>query len=204
MEQGYLAIILHAHLPFVKHPEDENALEENWLREALIGSYIPLLMMLDDLINDGVDFRLTFSLTPTLAFMLMDPLLDKRFEKSLERSLELGRQEIKRTKTNPHFHALAYMYRQNLLNIQKAYKNRYKNNLIEALRQLLETGKIDILATAATHAYLPLLLADPGAVRAQVHIGIETYKTLFGRDPQGFWLPGCLFSLFPAVGERPL
>src|SRR5437762_1080296 len=40
---GYVALILHAHLPFVRHPEHEHFLEEDWFFEAVTVSYIPLL-----------------------------------------------------------------------------------------------------------------------------------------------------------------
>ena len=66
MSQGYLSMILHAHLPFVRHPEYEDFLEEDWLYEAITETYIPLINMMDGLLDDGVDFRLTMSLTPPL------------------------------------------------------------------------------------------------------------------------------------------
>jgi 1,4-alpha-glucan branching enzyme len=40
---GHVALILHAHLPFVRHPEHEHFLEEDWFFEAITESYIPLL-----------------------------------------------------------------------------------------------------------------------------------------------------------------
>jgi 1,4-alpha-glucan branching enzyme len=66
MEKGYLAIVFHAHLPFVRHPEYEDSLEENWFYEAITEVYIPLLLVLEGLLEDAIDFRLTFSLTPPL------------------------------------------------------------------------------------------------------------------------------------------
>jgi 1,4-alpha-glucan branching enzyme len=78
MKKGYLAIVLHAHLPFVRHPEHEESIEENWLFEAMTEVYIPLLLTLDSLIEEGIDYRVTFSLTPTLASMLLDPFLQSR------------------------------------------------------------------------------------------------------------------------------
>ena len=78
MEEGCLALVLHAHLPYVRHPEYEEGLEENWLFEAITETYVPLLLMMEGLFEDGIDFRLTFSLTPTLASMLLDPLLQAR------------------------------------------------------------------------------------------------------------------------------
>ena len=72
MAQGYLALVLHAHLPFVRHPEYDDFLEEDWFYEAITETYIPLVNMMDGLINDGCDFRLTMSITPPLAAMLSD------------------------------------------------------------------------------------------------------------------------------------
>ena len=33
--KGYVSFVLHAHLPFVHHPESEDYLEEKWLYEAI-------------------------------------------------------------------------------------------------------------------------------------------------------------------------
>ena len=77
MPQGYVALILHAHLPFVRHPEHEDFLEEDWLYEAITETYIPLIKVMEGLVRDNVDFRLTMSLTPPLCSMLLDPLLQE-------------------------------------------------------------------------------------------------------------------------------
>jgi hypothetical protein len=42
---GYLSIVLHAHLPFVRHPEHEKFLEESWLFEAITETYLPLIQI---------------------------------------------------------------------------------------------------------------------------------------------------------------
>ena len=73
MPLGYLCLVLHAHLPFVRHPEYEDFLEEDWLYEAITETYIPLLDAFEGLERDGVDWRLTMSVTPSLAAMLADP-----------------------------------------------------------------------------------------------------------------------------------
>ena len=77
--QGHFALILHAHLPFVRHPEHEKFLEENWLFEAITETYIPLIQMLEGWQDDGMDARLTISLSPPLCAMLLDPLLQERY-----------------------------------------------------------------------------------------------------------------------------
>ena len=110
MEKGYLAIVLHAHLPFVRHPEHVDSLEENWVFEAITDTYIPLLFVLDGLVEDGVDFRLTLSITPTLASMLADPFLQSRYLNRLERLIELGKKEVKRTRYHHEFNAVSYTH----------------------------------------------------------------------------------------------
>ena len=53
--QGYLSLVLHAHLPFVRHPEHEKFLEESWLFEAITETYVPLIQMLEGWRRDGMD-----------------------------------------------------------------------------------------------------------------------------------------------------
>src|SRR3989454_1681 len=94
---GYLCLVLHCHLPYVRHPEHEHFLEENWLYEAITDTYLPLLRVLNGLVRDGVDFRLTATLSPPLISMLRDPLLISRDERHLNRLIELASKEVHRT-----------------------------------------------------------------------------------------------------------
>ncbi len=110
MAQGYLALVLHAHLPFVRHPEYDDFLEEDWFYEAITETYIPLVDMMDGLLNDGCDFRLTMSITPPLAAMLGDQLLQDRYVRTVDKSIELAHKEINRTKGDHQFHELAWFY----------------------------------------------------------------------------------------------
>src|SRR5262245_12571847 len=95
--QGYLSLVLHAHLPFVRHPEHEKFLEENWLFEAVIETYVPLLQVMEGWRRDGMDTRLTLTLTPTLCAMLLDPLLQDRCLRHINELIELTDKEIHRT-----------------------------------------------------------------------------------------------------------
>ncbi|MCK5201706.1 MAG: DUF1957 domain-containing protein, partial [Spirochaetales bacterium] len=90
MSKGYLGFVLHAHLPFVRHPKYERFLEEDWLFEAISETYLPLLRMFTCLMSDGIKFKLTFSISPTLSAMLTDDLLMKRYIKYVENRIELG------------------------------------------------------------------------------------------------------------------
>lgn len=199
MAKGYLALVLHGHLPFVRHPEHEDSFEESWLFQVITEVYVPLLLVLDSLVDDGIDYRLTFSLTPTLVSMLTDPFLQSRYLRRLERLIELAEKEIVRTNWQPEFQALASMYCTQYNRVRSAFLDRYGRDLVQAFRRLQELGKLEIIASAATHAYLPLLSVNPPAVRSQVHIGVAHYAATFGRRPNGFWLPEC--GYYPGVDQ---
>ena len=102
MEQGLLAIILHAHLPFVRHPEYPEFLEEDWLFEAISETYIPLLNIFEGLAVDGIRARVTLGLTPPLCEMLSDPLLQERYLRHVSKLVELCEKEVDRTQGQRH------------------------------------------------------------------------------------------------------
>lgn len=193
-EQGYLALVLHAHLPYVRHPEYEDFLEEDWFYEAITETYLPLLKVFEGLVNDGVDFRLTMSITPTLASMFIDPLLQERYLLHLERLIELTEKEIERTRWQPEFNELARMYNRQLIEARELFANKYERNLIVAFKKFQDMGKLEIITCGATHGFLPLMEINPNAVRAQIRIATAQYEKLFGRRARGIWLPECGFQ----------
>ncbi len=73
MPKGYLAFVLHAHLPYVHHPEYPTFLEERWFFEALTETYIPLIKYFRQLTEEGVKFRVTLSISPSLLAMMDIP-----------------------------------------------------------------------------------------------------------------------------------
>ncbi len=190
MEKGYLALVLHSHLPFVRHPEHDQFLEEDWLYEAITETYIPLINVFDGLVNDGVDFRITMSLTPTLVAMLTDPLLQHRYVRHISKLIELAEKEIDRTRNQPEFNPIAHMYRDMFRNARTVFEEKYGSNLVNAFKKFQDLGKLEIITCAATHGYLPLML-NRKAVRAQIMIAVDHHKKHFGKAPKGIWLPEC-------------
>lgn len=192
---GSLALILHAHLPFVRHPEHEHFLEEDWFFEALTETYIPLLQMMQRLANDSVPFKLTMSLTPTLCAMLQDQLLCERYLRHLELLIDLSARERKRNRNHPRLRELAEFYFSLFSESRRFFVDDCKCNPLMAFRQLRETGALEIIASAATHGLLPLIQQQSyQAARAQVLIGRDVYRDLFALDPAGFWLPECGYA----------
>ncbi|AEG14725.1 Domain of unknown function DUF1957 [Desulfofundulus kuznetsovii DSM 6115] len=198
MAAGYLALVLHAHLPFVRHPEMPECLEERWFFEALTECYIPLLEVLQGLVRDGVSFQLTISLSPPLLAMLADPLLQERYLNHLEAMIQLGEAECRRTAGDASLHPLALMYLEKLKEVRRAYTNKYQGDLIGAFRTLQKSGKVELITTCATHGYLPLIQTRE-ARKAQIGVGVDFYARLFGGPPHGFWLPECGYA--PGVEE---
>jgi 1,4-alpha-glucan branching enzyme len=132
MPKGYLCLVLHGHLPFVRHPEHENFLEEDWLYEAITETYVPLISVFQGLVNDRIDFRITMTLSPTLISMLGDPLLQKRYLKHISKLIELTQKEIERTKWQPDFNNLARMYFDRFSHARDTFV-KYNFNLVTAL-----------------------------------------------------------------------
>ena len=183
-------MVLHAHLPYVRHPEYDSFFEESWLFEAMTECYIPLINMLDRLLADKVDYRLTLSLSPTLILMLQDELLQSRYQQYLDSRIELAEKEIIRTKNQTKYQKLARLYRRYFLHAKKTYQF-YQGDLLNAFSKHHKTGCLALMTTAATHGFLPLLNVNETAVRNQIKVGINTFKDAFGFSPSGFWLPEC-------------
>src|SRR5262249_40285013 len=179
-----------AHLPFVRHPEHEHFLEEEWFFEAITETYIPLLRMMQRLLDDAVPFKLTMSVTPTLCAMLHDQLLCERYLRHIELLIDLAAREEKRNRKHPRLCKLADFYLQQFSENRRLFLNEWKCDLLSVVRELQQTGALEIIASAATHGLLPILQQQsPHAARAQVLIGRDVYVELFGGEPDGFWLP---------------
>jgi 1,4-alpha-glucan branching enzyme len=192
---GYLALVLHAHLPFVRHPEHEHFLEEDWFFEAVTETYIPLLRMMQRLVEDSVRFKLTMSLTPTLCAMLQDQLLRERYVRHLDLLIDLSAREQKRNRKDPRLRELADFYFKMFQDTRAFFVDEWKRDLLAVFRKMRETGALEIIASAATHGLLSVLQQQaPQAARAQVLIGRDVYVDLFGAAPSGFWLPECAYA----------
>jgi 1,4-alpha-glucan branching enzyme len=193
--EGYWCPVLHAHLPYVRHPEHADFLEETWLFEAITETYLPLLEMLDRLRADGVAYRLTLTLSPTLLAMLRDPLLLGRYERHLDRVAALSESEVARTRREaPAFAAAAAMHRDLFARARRSFRETYARDLVAAFVGHAGDGALQILGCSATHAVLPLLDAVPEAVRAQVEVGMGHSRAQLGFAPAGFWLPECAYA----------
>src|SRR4051794_7046212 len=198
MPTGYFALVLHAHLPFVRHPEDPTVMEERWLFEAISGTYLPLLQMFEGLVSDGVHFRCTVSLSPPLITMLTDDLLKERYAAHLDGLIRLAEKELDRTRPEPHYHRLAQMYHGRFQSLRHTYRC-HDGDLVRAFARLQDAGVVEVITATATHAFFPLLDRNWAALRAQVHTAADLYERHFHRRSKGIWLGEC--GYIPGVDE---
>lgn len=189
--QGYLCFVLHAHLPFIRHPEHPDFIEEDWLYEANSETYIPLILMMERLAQEKIPFRLTMSLTPPLCEMMVDPLLQNRYLAKLEGLIRLCETEARSHGPQSPFHQVTHMYLNRFRECRDCFL-RYNKNLVQAFAALQYAGNLEIITCGATHGLLPLMSSD-NARRAQLRVARENYRKHFQCDPRGIWLPECAY-----------
>ncbi len=186
MTKGNLAIVLHAHLPYVRS-EEPGSLEEDWFFQALVECYLPLLEILEEAsISNNQAPKLTIGLSPTLLSLLEDEVLKTRFRKWVELRLEILN-SLQADNIKAALHLTDHLKRQ-----LKSWKN-CRGDLIGRFDKLQISEVIDILTCAATHGYLPLLRENPETVRAQLKTAVREHKRLFKNSPLGIWLPECAY-----------
>jgi len=191
--QGYWMPVLHAHLPFVKHPEHDYFLEEHWFFEAVSESYIPLLMNMTRLTEEGVDWRLTVSLSPPLLEMFGDEHLIEKYLLYLDRLIDLSKKEVRRLRKDDNGGRLALFYRQRYEAVRSFFRNTLDCDVLSGFRRLRDLGSLELITSCATHGFLPLLNVNPQSVEAQIAIAVDTFVKHAGSPPRGLWLPECAY-----------
>ena len=93
---GKIIFLMHAHLPFVRHPDYKRFFEENWLFEAIAETYLPLVQAMRRLLEKGVPGTLNLSVSPPLIEMLSDKSLLDKFSEHLKHQLKLIEKEVAR------------------------------------------------------------------------------------------------------------
>jgi len=191
MKKGAFTFVLHTHLPYVREA-GRWPFGEEMLHQVIAESYIPLLDALYDLKEEGHRPRLTLGLTPILLEQLADPGILSRLEIYLQERLELAKGDLDKYEREGHGHLsyLARFYHDWYEEILISFRERYGRDLVGAFRRLQEEGTLEIITSAATHAYLPLMERD-STIYGQLKVGIDSYRRHFGQAPGGVWLPEC-------------
>lgn len=193
MVKGYVSLVLHSHMPFTRHPDVEDPLEERWIFEAMSECYLPLIKVYDELLEENISFKITMSITPTLMEMLQDEYLNNRYFEYLTKSIELAKQEIDRTKDHEDLNNISKFYYKRLIELLNIYI-KYDSRLMNAFKKFDNLGVLEIITCAATHGLLPLLMVNRETVVAQIATAVQSYIDCIGHSPKGIWLPECAYT----------
>ena len=193
MKHGGFTFVLHSHLPYCRQAGRWPHGEE-WIHEAAAETYVPLLNALYDLAERNVRAGLTLGMTPVLIEQLEDPLVVEHFQQYTRDRAQRAANDVQRFERlgDSHGAYLAHWYEDFYNGVSSSFQERFRRSLAGATRRLQDSGQIEVLTSAATHGYLPLLSRD-SSISAQVTTGVETYRRHFGRDPKSIWLPECAY-----------
>jgi 1,4-alpha-glucan branching enzyme len=177
---GDLALVLHSHMPYVEgfgtYP-----FGEEWLFDAVIRSYLPVLEVARDL---------TLTVTPVLADQLEDAGVRERLRRFLVEwrigAAETDLAEVP-AECRPACEAELARYRRALELLDAA-----GGDPLAPFQRAAAEGRVALAASAATHAVLPLLASREG-LRLQLDAGIRSHRRRFGWDG-GLWLPECAYA----------
>ncbi|MBZ0301186.1 MAG: DUF1957 domain-containing protein [Anaerolineae bacterium] len=187
--QGAFTFVLHGHLPYMRLP---GPFGEVTTYEVLADTYVPLLQTLYDLRDAGIRYNLTVSLTPVLVEQLIEQNDIENFDAYLDEKIAAARSDRNTYSPGdyPHLHFLASWYSSHFEKIKIAFNQRFGRDLAGAFKRLQDEGYLEIVTSAATHAYLPLFSRE-SAIRGQIKTAIRSYQRVFERRPTGIWLPAC-------------
>ena len=184
-----ISFVINIHEPFVRHPEQPLCLQEYWFYQTLSDTCLPLLEVFDRLDNSHVPFRAGISLSPTLCHMLCDEYLLNRYLDYTDRRIEFGAAQLKVLSENDDIYSAVKYYYNRFLDQRVLFTERYNMDILKVFNYFQRKGRLEMLTTSATHAFLPFYAAYPEAVQAQIEVAISTYRNHFEGYPQGFWLP---------------
>jgi 1,4-alpha-glucan branching enzyme len=188
-----ISFVLEAHLPFVREYRKDNEMsqsgEESRFFEYVSETLLPLLEVLHRLETDHVPFRLGLVISPVLIHLLGDDLLQRKYISYIDKQIEFGKRELERTADNKELYELALGYYNTIESRRAAYIGQYEKNLLKAFDYYRRIGKVEILASCATHAFLPFISQNSESLQAQMEIPASGYRRHFAGIPQGFWLP---------------
>jgi len=184
-------LMLHSHLPWVlNHGRWPHG--SDWLSEGALDTYLPLLETLQELERERVPAPVTIGFTPVLANQLASPVFVEELEAFLAQRLEACDQAAADLiSTDPRLVPLVGFWRDRFTRLRDLFR-AIGGDLVAAFRDLEARGRIEILGSAATHGFLPLLGRDE-SIRLQLAVGVAEHRRLFGRAPAGAWLPECAY-----------
>ncbi len=182
-------LVLHGHIPAVlghgvwPHGAD-------WLHEAAAETYLPFLAAVGSLDADGIPWKATIGLTPILCEQLRDPRFPRGFRRYVRHRLAAASRDAREFARDGHrAELLARAWRAHYEDVLALF-DALGGDLVAPFARMAGEGKVEPIASAATHGFLPLLPSDAAAER-QLDVGLAAHRRHFGRSARGLWMPEC-------------
>lgn len=192
MAIGSFVLVLHGHLPYVlRHGVWPHG--EDWLYEAAAETYLPILDMIGHCALHKASPKLVMGLTPVLLEQLAHEHFKDGFEQYLADRIERAREDRKQFESwnNGHLVYLSQRWEEWFTKLGEQF-TQINRDIPAAFAKQARDGHIQILTSAATHGYLPLLYED-ASIRAQLRAGLASSHRILGFKPTGMWLPECAY-----------
>ena len=188
MAVGSACIVLHGHMPYVLHHGSWPHGEE-WLYEAAAETYLPLLTAVEECAALNGNPRLTIGLTPILLEQLAHPHFRQGFQSYLQDRFERAEDDRHEFERSGHLHMawLATLWEQFYTHLSQQF-SKIHEDIPGAFKKHALAGRVELLTSAATHGYMPLLLED-SSIRSQLRAGLAASERVLGFRPGGIWLP---------------
>ena len=185
---GSFCLVLHGHMPYVLH-HGEWPHGEDWLYEATAETYLPLLSTIEECCYLNAHPQMTIGLTPVLLEQLAHEHFKQGFKTYLHSRIEQATSDEQyfQKEGQPHLAWLASHWIKFYKDLLKQYRG-IDYDIPAAFKKLAEEGAVELLTSAATHGYMPLLLED-SSIRAQLRAGMNSSERILGLRPKGIWLP---------------
>lgn len=193
-KKGIILFVLHSHLPLLYYPEYRESLEERWLYEAVRESYIPLLLVFEEIYTKYRYVGITISFSGSLLTMLTNDFFKERIHRHLKKTVELGEKEIQRTKNTLFYKNAEFLYNR-FSTILKKFED-LNGDILKAYRDLAQKGAIQIITSNLTHCISPFYFVDQASLKlleVQFYKAVSNFVDYFGFQPEGIWLPECAY-----------
>ncbi len=190
--KGNFTFVLHAHLPYVlSHGKWPHGMD--WLSEAAAETYIPIIRVMRELIDEGVKPHLTMDISPVLAEQLADESFKEEFVDYLKQKIEAA---------NLDSEEFFKFDQKDMLEMSHFWENFYQDvmdrfnamnhDIVGEFKKLQDEGYLELMTCGATHGYFPLLSRDE-SIQSQVKAAVKSHTRNFGKAPRGMWLPECAY-----------
>ncbi|MFE8598909.1 DUF1611 domain-containing protein [Archangium violaceum] len=202
-----LVLILNTHMPQVLGEGPLLDEPENWLFEALTETYLPLFRMMSRWEPQRFSGTLVLSFTPCLVqqllaceerytryLHLLGRIATRELERTSQRELYNRYEKYPQTLTDEALHRLHQTAGMYLRRVEDSLAFLKEHRLRDVLGQLGRSRLpgVQLWTSSPQHNFLPFF--EPATADRLVARGVESFQEVFGREPDGFWLPECAFQ----------